>query len=232
LTLEANVAAAAGSLAELSRTHRLVVVHGNGPWAGNESMTGFLLDQKLAALVRGSRVVTLLSQVIVDGADPAFAAPTSPPTPVPQEVVELDTISLLVEAGLLVVCAGGGGLPVVRVAAGVHGVEAVVDMDATAALLATLLGADLLVLLTDVAGVYHEWDTDDATLITRTSPAELAEQTFAPGSMAPKVEAACGFVKATGRAAVIAAPADTVDAAAGHAGTWVLPDEPMGRRAA
>jgi carbamate kinase len=224
----ANIAMAARSLAELSRTHRLVVLDGNGPHE-RQGPLGHLLDRHLASVVHASRVVTLVPQVVVDPSDPACAAPG---TPVPREVVELETIRLLVEAGLLVVCAGGGGIPVVASAGGLEAVDRVVDKDATAALLAADLGAELLILLTDVAGVYQDWGTDEARLITRTSPAELAERPFATESMAPKVTAACRFVERTGRAAVIAAVDDAADAAAGHAGTWVLPDEPMGRRAA
>jgi carbamate kinase len=213
--LEANLARAARSLAGLSRHYRLAVIHGNGPYESPGPL-GHLLDRHLASAVHASRVVTLLPQVIVD----------------PLEVVELETIRLLVEAGLLVVCSGGGGVPVVRGAGGLTSVDVVLDKDATAGLLAAGLGADLLLLLTDVAGVYHDWGTEEARLITRTSPAQLADQAFAADSMAPKVAAACRFVETTGRAAIIASLDEAVDAVAGRAGTWVLPDEPVGRRAA
>jgi carbamate kinase len=222
------VAVAARSLAELSRAYRLVVIDGNGPHEGQGPL-GHALDRSLASVVHASRVVTLPTQVVVDPGAPGLADPA---TPEPQEIVELETIRLLVEAGLLVVCTGGGGIPVVASDGGLDAVDAVVDRDATAARLAADLGAELLVLLTDVDGVYQDWGTEDATLITRTSPGELAERPFAAGSMAPKVAAACRFVETTGRAAVIAAIGDAADAAAGHAGTWVLPDEPLGRRAA
>jgi carbamate kinase len=230
---ETTIATTARSLGEMARRHRLVVVHGNGP---AEGPLGYDLDRHLASVVRASRVVTLLNQVVVDPDDPAFTdhgpGVVPAPSPAPQEIVDMETIRLLVEAGLLVVCSGGGGVPVVRSGAGLTSVEAVVDRDATAALLATGLGADLLVLLTDVAGVYHDWETDHARLLTRTTPSDLADRQFPAASMAPKVAAACVFVSGTGRGAVIASLDQAADAAAGYAGTWVLPDEPLGHRAA
>jgi carbamate kinase len=121
------------------------------------------------------------------------------------------------------VCAGGGGIPVVRRSDGSHcGVEAVVDKDASAALLATDVGAERLLLLTDVPAVYADWPAARRA-IASASPRALAERRFEPGSMGPKVEAACRFVKQTGGTAVIGALADAARLARGLAGTRVEP---------
>jgi carbamate kinase len=117
------------------------------------------------------------------------------PSPEPRHIVEIHAIRLLVEAGVVVVCAGGGGVPVVREAGGgLRGVEAVIDKDLSAALLARDLGADALLMLTDVDAVHAGWGTPEARPIARASPRTLREFAFAAGSMAPKVEAACRFV--------------------------------------
>jgi carbamate kinase len=146
-------------------------------------------------------------------------------SPTPRSIVELPTIRLLLEHGVVVVCAGGGGVPVVVDSGGArHGVEAVVDKDLASALLARQLGADLLLLLTDVAAVELDWGTAHARPTHTVTPAELANYSFAAGSMAPKVEAACSFVRATGKRAVIGALADTALLVEGAAGTIVVPD--------
>ncbi len=146
------------------------------------------------------------------------------PSPEPQAIVEIEAIRLLVEAGVLVVCVGGGGIPVV---AGEHGalrgVEAVIDKDLSAALLAAQLEADFLLMLTDVAAVERAFGTPQAEPIRRASPGELRALEFAAGSMGPKVEAACRFVEATsGRAAIGALP-DAAAIVRGEAGTLVHP---------
>ena len=144
------------------------------------------------------------------------------PSPEPLELVELPLIRQLVAGGALVVCAGGGGIPVVADASGaLRGVEAVVDKDLTAALLAEAVEADALLLLTDVDAVIDGFGTPGARAIRRTTPAELRARSFPAGSMGPKVEAACRFVEATGKVAAIG----RLDAAAalltGEAGTTV-----------
>jgi carbamate kinase len=126
------------------------------------------------------------------------------PSPEPLELVELPLIQVLLAAGALVVCAGGGGIPVVADAAGaLRGVEAVVDKDLTAALLADAVNADALLLLTDVNAVIDGFGTPDARPIRRATPGELRARSFPAGSMGPKVEAACRFVTATGKMAAI-----------------------------
>ncbi len=143
------------------------------------------------------------------------------PSPEPLEVVQLDAIRTLVGAGFLVVCVGGGGVPVVADGDGHAGVEAVVDKDLSSALLAVGLGADVLVLATDVDAVYDEWGTARERAIGATTPAELRARPFPAGSMGPKVEAVCRFVEATGGRAAIGA-LDALDGLVeGTAGTQV-----------
>ena len=203
----------------------------------------------------------MLTQVVVDRADPAFDRPTKPIGPVydrataerlaaergwtvapegacdgaayrrvvaspePGRIVELATIRLLVEAGVTVVCCGGGGIPVALDADGaLRGVEAVIDKDLAAAALARALGADALLLLTDVAAVFADWPAPAAEPIRRATPAGLRARSFAAGSMGPKVEAACRFAEATGKPACIGALADAAALLDGGAGTRVALD--------
>jgi carbamate kinase len=143
-------------------------------------------------------------------------------SPVPRSIVELPTIQLLLDHKVLVICAGGGGIPVVVDAHGArYGVEAVVDKDLVTALLAEELGADLLVLLTDVSAVELDWGTPDARPLRETTVRELQDYQFAPGSMRPKVAAAMSFVSNTGRPAAIGALADAAAVVNGTAGTIV-----------
>ncbi len=146
------------------------------------------------------------------------------PSPDPIGIVELRTIRRLVEAGVLVICAGGGGIPVVvDEEGGLRGVEAVIDKDLAASLLARLLAADLFLMLTDVPAVLREWPGPAARPIRRARPAVLRAMAFAAGSMGPKVEAACRFVEATGRRAAIGALGDVRAILDGEAGTLVIP---------
>jgi carbamate kinase len=146
------------------------------------------------------------------------------PSPEPRGIVELPTIRLLVEAGVLVVCGGGGGIPVVVDRDGrLHGVEGVIDKDLAAALLAEGLGADALLMLTDVDGVHVNWGTPQARRLSEISVGELAGMTFAAGSMGPKVQAACRFVDRTGGMAAIGSLADAAEILRGRRGTRVHP---------
>jgi carbamate kinase len=150
------------------------------------------------------------------------------PSPTPRQVLEIGTIQLLMRFGVVVVCAGGGGIPVVRGPEGrVHGVEAVIDKDHSAALLATLLSADHLLLLTDVPAVYLDWPDREQPIRTA-SPRAMQELSLDPGSMGPKVEAACHFVRQTGGMAHIGALEDAPLMLTGKAGTHVSPGvEPL-----
>lgn len=143
-------------------------------------------------------------------------------SPKPQRILEIAAIEVLVAQGVIVICAGGGGIPIVTQRDGhLAGVEAVIDKDFASALLARELGADALLMLTDVAGVYRDWGGPDARLIRRIAPAALAACSFAPGTMGPKVEAACEFVTRTGGIAGIGALEDAGDILDGRAGTLI-----------
>ncbi len=143
-------------------------------------------------------------------------------SPEPRAIVQLSAIRRLVDGGWLVVCAGGGGVPVVRTADGGHeGVEAVIDKDLASSLLASNLGAEILVLATDVDAVYRGWGTPGQTALGRVTPAELRAQEFPTGSMGPKVDAVCRFVEQGGARAAVGALADIDGLVAGTAGTQV-----------
>jgi len=144
------------------------------------------------------------------------------PSPEPREVVEAPVIRRLVDAGVLVVCAGGGGIPEVRAADGsLAGIEAVIDKDLTAELLATSLDADALLLLTDVAAVETEYGEPGSQPIAAGTAAEMRAYGFPDGSMGPKVEAACRFAERGGGFAAIGSLADAEAILAGAAGTRV-----------
>lgn len=146
------------------------------------------------------------------------------PSPQPVEILELVAIRVLLDAGVVVVCAGGGGIPVVPDGmGGFRGVEAVIDKDLAAALLAIRLEADVLVLLTDVDGVYEGFGAGAASArrIDQAGVADLRGLGLPAGSMGPKVEAACRFVEAGGRAA-IGALEDAAALVEGLAGTQVV----------
>ena len=144
------------------------------------------------------------------------------PSPEPRAIVEIAAIRLLVGAGVIVICAGGGGIPVVRESSGgLQGVEAVIDKDLSAALLGTALTAEGLVMLTDVDAVYEGWGQPGSQAIREASSCQLRAMTFARGSMAPKVEAACRFVEAGGGFAAIGALDQLADILKGQAGTRI-----------
>jgi carbamate kinase len=144
------------------------------------------------------------------------------PSPQPKQIVELETIQLLVDNGVTVICAGGGGIPVVPDGLqGLRGIEAVIDKDLAASLLATELHADALLLLTDVDAVYRGWGTDRARPVRETTPSRLRRLELPSGSMGPKVEAVCRFVEAGGTIGGIGLLNDATEILAGHAGTVV-----------
>jgi len=274
----ANVTTAVEAIVELASEHDVVVTHGNGPQVGllalqgeaypaakpypldvlgaeTEGMIGYLLDQELVNRLKGRRpVATLLTQVIVDDADPAFRRPDKfvgpvfqdatahklaadrgwtiapdgrawrrvVPSPEPRSIVELGTINLLLDAGVLVICAGGGGIPVVIDREGrLRGVEAVIDKDRAAALLAEGLAADALLMLTDVPAVQAGFGSPNARDLDDVRVDDLRDIAFAPGSMGPKVEAACRFAERTGGLAGIGALADAAAILRGERGTRI-----------
>lgn len=145
-------------------------------------------------------------------------------SPRPQRVVETRLIRRMLEVGAVVVCAGGGGIPVIRNAKGkLQGVEAVIDKDLTAAVLAEHLEADFLVILTDVPAVMENFGTPEQKEIHRVSPPAMRQGGYPAGSMGPKVEAACRFVELTGDVAAIGQLSDVQKIIEGEAGTIITP---------
>lgn len=283
-----NLVEAARALVALDGLgHELVLTHGNGPQVGflaieadaardivppppldvlvaeSQGQIGYLLAQALTAAFaeRGTSrsIAAILTQVVVDPADPAFQAPSKPVGPMydaatarqmaiehgwtmgqdgpgwrrvvasprPLEIVEAAGVRRLAGLGSVVIASGGGGIPVRRTSSGeLVGVEAVVDKDLAAVVLAACVDADALLLLTDVAAVQRGFGGPAPEAIARLSLAEaeagVADGTFATGSMAPKVLAAATFVRQTGRVAAIGGLADAVAVLSGEAGTRIV----------
>jgi carbamate kinase len=278
----------AGSLADLvTDGTSLVLTHGNGPQVGrlllqqelaasvvppmpmdvcgalSQGQLGYLvaqaLDNELRRRRHPSRVLSLVTQVVVAGRDPAFRRPSKPvgpsyerpkaqeiahatghvfaiqpdgrwrrvvASPRPVRIVEDGPLRALVDSGHVVVAAGGGGVPVVEHRGVLRGVEAVVDKDRTAGLLAAAVGADALLVLTEVARVQVDNGTAHARELSSLTVAEarelLAAGQFPEGSMGPKVEACAAFAE-TGGAAAIGALRDASAVLAGRAGTRITP---------
>lgn len=144
------------------------------------------------------------------------------PSPRPMRVVHLTPLRRLIDEGTVVICAGGGGIPVVAAAdGGLHGVEAIVDKHHSAALVAEAIEADLFVIATDVAGVFLDWGTANSKLLRHGRPGALREFPFCAASMGPKVEAASRFAERTGRRAAIGALSDIAELIDGTAGTTI-----------
>jgi carbamate kinase len=149
------------------------------------------------------------------------------PSPEPRRIVQLGAIRNLIDGGYLVVCAGGGGVPVVEDARGRHsGVEAVIDKDLASSLLASELGVDQLILATDVEAVFEGYGTGDQRAIARATPAGLRQRDFPAGSMGPKVEAVSRFVERTGGCAAIGSLDQVLELLEGTAGTQVRAEGP------
>lgn len=125
------------------------------------------------------------------------------PSPVPKHILDTKVIDLLLNHGIVVVCAGGGGIPIVRRQDEVVGVEAVIDKDRASALLAIDLHADVFAMLTDVDAVYVDYGKPSQRVLGAISPDELEHYAFPAGSMGPKVESACAFARSTGKTAII-----------------------------
>ncbi len=143
------------------------------------------------------------------------------PSPEPRRIIEIESIRILLEAGVIVICVGGGGVPVVEApGGGLVGVEAVIDKDLAAALLAQQLGADVLMLLTDVPDVELDWGTPRARPLRSATAAQIRGLGLAAGSMGPKAEAAARFADGGGRSVIAAMEAASL-ALEGKAGTTV-----------
>jgi carbamate kinase len=193
---------------------RTVVSAGDPAFARPTKFVGPVYDEKTARRLAAAHGW----QVRPDG--PAWRRVV--PSPEPAEIVELPLIHTLARDGVIVVCSGGGGIPVVREnAGGLRGVEAVIDKDLSAASLARQLGADALLILTDVAAVADGYGTPAARPIHHATTRELRARTSPAGSMGPKVEAACRFAEATGGMAAIGRLDDAEALLAGKTGTIV-----------
>jgi carbamate kinase len=286
--MRASLTDAAAALADLvAAGHSLVLTHGNGPQVGrlllqqeraasdvppmpmdvcgalSQGQLGYLVAQALDNALRrrrlSARVLSLVTQVVVDGRSAAFRRPSKPvgpsyempeaqaiaqasghvfavqgdgrwrrvvASPKPLRLVEEGPLRALVDSGHVVVAAGGGGVPVVEYRGQLRGVEAVVDKDRTAALLAVAVEADLLLVLTEVAQVQVGYGTSSARALSSMTVAEAAgwlrSGEFPDGSMGPKVEACVSFVRAGG-AAAIGALSEAAAVLAGESGTRVVP---------
>lgn len=149
------------------------------------------------------------------------------PSPKPVVILEASVISFLVERGVIVICTGGGGVPVIaRDDGSLCGVEAVIDKDLASSLLARQLKADMLLMLTDVDAVYVDYGTAGARALRRVTPKEISGRDFPAGSMGPKVSAAIEFAEATGRFAAIGRLEDAVELVRGELGTWFQASAP------
>jgi carbamate kinase len=147
------------------------------------------------------------------------------PSPEPKRIFEIRPIRWLLERNVVVICAGGGGVPTMYEPGAERtliGVEAVIDKDLASELLAREVDADLFVMATDVDGVYADWGTPQQRRLERVTPGELRDQPFAAGSMGPKVQAALRFVEATGKRAAIGGLAEIEAIVDGTAGTQVV----------
>jgi len=147
-------------------------------------------------------------------------------SPLPKRIFEIRPIQWLLERGAVVVCTGGGGIPTMyeKGTRRLIGAEVVIDKDRASAMLAAQLDADVFVMATDVAAVYTGFGTPDQTAIGHTTPSGIADLNLPAGSMGPKVEAAAGFVRETGKRAAIGTLADLREVVAGTKGTQLEPD--------
>lgn len=267
----------------------IVLTHGNGPQVGfnllrselaagvapplpldilgaqTQGSIGYLIQQILGNELRRrdirKRVVTVVTQALVDADDPAFHRPTKPvgpfyepeeaerlrrdrrwqmvedagrgwrrvvPSPMPLEIIERLVIKGLVFQSIVVIAAGGGGIPIIRRPDGeLEGVEAVIDKDLATSLLAQSIGADLLLISTAVDRVALNYGKPDQRDLARMTVEEarryLSQGHFPPGSMGPKVLSAIRFIEATGKEALITSPAGIRRALDGRTGTRIVP---------
>jgi len=276
-----NIRVAAEQLAEVHKNHELVIAHGNGPQVGllalmdaaytavdpypldvlgaeTVGMIGYMIEQELGNIIPfEDHIVTVLTQILVDPADPAFQNPTKPvgpiyekaeaeklqkekgwsmapdgeyfrkvvPSPLPQRIIEMNAIRMLVDSGVVVICAGGGGIPTAYDEnRKLYGVEAVIDKDLASGLLSKGLNAEMFVMLTDVPNVYVDFGTENQRSIKAAHPDALEAMGFAAGSMGPKVRGACEFVRETGHQSAIGQLSDLASIMEGEAGTLISND--------
>jgi carbamate kinase len=247
----ARAAEAAAHLARLSLENRLVVTHGNGPQVGLLALQSAgdpdvpappldVLDAESVGLIDDpafTRPTKPVGPWFPEGRAAELAAEHGwnmvggprgsrrvVPSPDPVSVVEIDAVDILAKSGRAVVAAGGGGIPVARRSGRLVGVEAVVDKDLTSSLLAVELGANRLIILTDVDAIHLDHGTPESRPLARATPSQLRSVEFEPGSMGPKVEAVCRFVESTGRSAAVGSLPEAEAVIAGASGTLVEPD--------
>jgi carbamate kinase len=274
-----HIAQAARALAPLAAKHQLVICHGNIPQLGQlalesegdntltgpypldvlgpqtQGMIGYWLVQELHRAGVQAPLAALITQTVVDRADPGFRKPREfigpgytndqvqlwgadlgwrfaldganwrrvVPLLRPVAIREIDTIKTLADAGTILVCGGGGGVPVSHEDDVLGGVDGVVAKDLTAEMLAIELDADRLLVLTDIDCVKQDYGGPQKANIDRISADELATMTFDDWSIGPKIEACIQFTRATGRPAAIGALRDAADVLAGRTGTTVSP---------
>ena len=273
-----NIAQIADVVASLSQEYQVVIVHGNGPQVGllalqnqaysdspawpldvlvaeTQGMLGYMIAQVLGSRAGIPPVVTLLTRVEVDAADPAFRQPGKyigpvwaaeeqsalearygwqmkkdgdyvrrvVPSPRPQKILERQAISQLLADGNVVICAGGGGTPVVEENGSYQGMEAVVDKDLAASVLAQSLQAEALLILTEADAVYLDWGTPKARALRTATVDDLRPLAVPDGAMGPKAEAAIQFVEMTGHPAYIGALRDAPAILRGEKGTLIAP---------
>ena len=277
----------------IAEGYQPIFTHGNGPQVGNlliqneaaarlvpavpldvcgaetQGQIGYMIQQalrnELNARGLSRPVASVITQVLVDADDPAFATPTKPvgpflprevaeqrmrdkgetwsmiddrgwrklvPSPQPTGIVEIDVIRALLDAGVVMIACGGGGVPVLRhPGGGIQGVEAVVDKDLAAARLALEVRAGALLILTDVPGVAIDYGKPTQRFMRRMALSEfetlLVREPFSAGSMGPKVRAAYRFVRDGGGRATICALEDARAGLYGEAGTMIVPDDRM-----
>jgi len=149
------------------------------------------------------------------------------PSPNPLRVISAPAVNILLEHGFVVIAAGGGGIPVVRRNGRWEGVFAVIDKDKASAVLAREIGAELLIILTAVDSVYLNFGKPDETALRRITREEaekyLAQGQFPSGSMGPKIEAACDFLRQGGKRVIITSLDGLAEALEGRRGTTILP---------
>ena len=280
-----NLRVPIGQIATLVGEYNIIISHGNGPQVGNlllqqeschtapklpleilvaqtQGQLGYMIESALdeALMEQGAgfqALVSLITYVVVNKNDPAFAHPTKPigpgftedeaqkltyPTlqtpkgyrrvvasPNPITIIEKREIQRLINAGFIVICCGGGGIPVVRNGRAFSGVDAVIDKDLASSLLAVEVGAELLVIATDVEGVKANFGTPRETMIEKMTPKEVRDfqkhEKVGHGSMGPKLEAAARFLAGGGKRAVITSVDDIVAGVTGGKGTQITDTE-------
>ena len=276
-----NLAVPIRQVAKLSRDYRIIITHGNGPQVGNlllqqescgevpqlpleilvaqtQGQIGYMiestLDSELMDLgIHVKPLISLITYVVVDENDPAFASPCKPigpaykrqedapsgypviktakgfrrvvVSPKPVTIIEKREIKKLINADFIVICCGGGGIPVVREGRAFQGVDAVIDKDLASARLAEEVGVDIFLIATDVPGAALNYGTPGQKFLSRidikAAQNYIKKGHFPAGSMAPKVEAAIQFIRNDGKRAVITSIDEIISAVKGEAGTEI-----------